>query len=156
MFWNKANKRKIVIELDENNYPAGILFFDKNQLNDIFYNLNQKTSRGSYSTDRTYEDKKDRFVEYLTEIAVKNIRNEHYATTTANSYKSAINTISNDFLNIDLWAISNSNEIKEQIESLISNTQYIKKNEESNSTLSNGLARYKEFLEYNEINNITY
>lgn len=148
MFWNKSNKKKIVIELDKDYYPAGILLFDKNQLNSIFSAFIEKQAQ---NTGKSYEDKKDKFVEYLTEIAIKSNK-EHYSINTANSYKSAINTIGEDFLNINLWAVNNLNEIKEIIEKLSTNSAYLARNEETNATLSNGLARYKEFIEHQSLN----
>lgn len=151
MFWNKSNKRKIVIELDDKNYPAGILIFDKNQLTNLFSNFNQKLLIKSNN-----ENKKDKFVEYLIGVAIKNNKQEHYAISTANSYKSAINTVSEDFLFLNLWDISDSKEIKRHIDSLSKNSNYLKKNDGTNNTLSNGLERYKEFTEYNEKNNIQY
>lgn len=90
--------------------------------------------------------KANQFMQYLEEIAISN-NGKHYSPNTANGYKSAITTIGK-MIERDLWQITSPEDICDIIEQLAYNSYYNQKNKDSNKTLSNGLARYREFLTY--------
>lgn len=88
------------------------------------------------------------FKVFLTQIALTT-KDTHYAPSVSMSYTSAVNT-ANKFANKNLWDVTSSAEMSEIIEQMYKNEKFLKKDDESSKTVSNGIKRYREFLEYIE------
>ena len=152
--FSKNRKEKISIEIDKDLYADFCVKCAQTSINDVIEQLikdflgkkdidivSQKTYHCLFSDN----NRKSSFKYYLTQIAQKT-NGDHYVDNVANSYSSAINTISK-YIEQSLWEM-NSVEISKIIESLLKDDEFIKK--DGNKTLSNGIKRYKEFLEYVE------
>lgn len=89
--------------------------------------------------------KKDTFIEYLDKYAPK-----HYSKSTARSYTTSVN-LGINFVGRDLWEIDDPQELKKILDNLNLRDDFQKKNADTHNSLSNGLWRYLEFLEYNNL-----
>ena len=101
----------------------------------------QKYSSRNYSKS-VLDAKKEDFVEYLDKFAPK-----HYSTSTASSYKTSVN-LGLIYAGRNLWEIDNPQELKSILDELNTRDDFKEKNKNTNNSLSNGLWRYLEFLEY--------
>lgn len=159
MDFGKTNgKKKITIEIDEevlenfSQYVDDLEGFDATvelaMQNYILVKNKTKRRICTCNTDVSLRPatKPNQFYQYLTEIAIKS-NSEHYSLNTANGYVSAINTIGN-IIGKNLWNETSYEKIQNIVKDLNNNSYYNKKNKDSNKTLSNGLARYCEFIAY--------
>ncbi len=86
---------------------------------------------------------KQEFMIYLRSL--KDGDRDKYTKNTCNSYKSAINLASKLFEE-NLWEINDATEVKKRLDKHINTQNFIKADDGTHKSLSNGLRRYIEFL----------
>lgn len=151
-----SKKEKFTIEIDKNIYADFCVKCAQKNVNDIIEGLiknylkeNKAEIKEFFSIKNvTTENVKHDFKTYLTQTAVKTT-GEHYSENVSKSYSSAINTCSK-YCQIDLWGINNSTKVSELFSKIQKEDDFIDHDNKTQRTLSNGVKRYIEFLEYVE------
>lgn len=159
-FWGRGGKEKISIEIDKDLYANFCVKCAQTNVNDVIEKLIKDYLKAdkdkisinpiivSSAKDKKNNFKKNSFKEYLTKIAVKTT-GEHYSENVSNAYSSAINTCSKYF-EVNLWEMDSSTKISESFSIIQKNNVFIQHDKRTQKTLSNGIKRYIEFLEYLE------
>lgn len=154
---NKGNgKEKIEISINKKLYSDFCVKCAQENINDVIEGLienflNQKDelhSEPAFSKIILNSDMRSNFRTYLLEIAQKTT-GEHYSENVSRTYTSAINSIS-QYVGKNLWEV-NSSELKDIIETLQNDNKFFEIDKKKSSILSNGIKRYKEFLDYYEM-----
>lgn len=158
MYW--GNTKKLSIKLNKKLYKKLDILCDGKDINQIVSSLieeyvNKNITIGGEMTNvvppmRLPIDKNKSlcFKVYLTQVALTST-NKHYSPNVSNSYSVAVNTTSK-IMNRNIWEVTSSSEMSEIIEQMQKNEEFIKKDNESSKSVSNGIKRYREFLEYIE------
>ncbi len=128
----------LVSESVKNSYTGQSTIF--NATRPVFHKYSSK----NYTKSAT-NLKKDNFIEYLDKYAPK-----HYSKSTARSYTTSVN-LGINFVGKDLWEIDDPQELKNILDDLNMRDDFQKKNADTHNGLGNGLWRYLEFLEYNNL-----
>lgn len=160
--WPLNKKEKLTIEIDANVYRDFCVKCAQKNVNDVIVELvknylgsNQKVNSvqkvdSKVCSDLEWKytgDRKKDYRSYLTKIARKS-NGEHYSENVSQSYSASVSTVGK-YLEKDLWEM-NFLTISEALADLMNDEEFIQRDIKSQRSLSNGVKRYKEFLEYTE------
>ena len=153
--FSKNKKEKISIEIDKDLYADFCVKCAQTNVNDIIECLIKdylKPKKAEISTNPiialSTKDKKSNFKYYLTQVAQKTT-GDHYSENVSDSYSSAVNK-SYKYFEADLWEMDSSTKLSESFSKVQKNDDFIQQDKKTQRTLSNGIKRYIEFLEYLE------
>ena len=156
--WPFNKKEKCMFEIDKDIYTKFCVVTAQKNINEVVETLIKDYIKGSKGNIVSIEttslvnhftnDRKSDFKIYLTKIAHKSTGN-HYSSSVVNSYSSQINSCGK-YYGVDLWKIENVMKMTEFYSKIEKDSYFLQKDKDSNKALSNGLKRYKEFLEYQE------
>jgi hypothetical protein len=153
--FSKNKKEKFSIEIDKDLYADFCVKCAQTNVNDVIECLIKdylKPKKAEISTNPiialSTKDKKSNFKYYLTQVAHKTT-GDHYSENVSDSYSSAVNK-SYKYFEADLWEMDSSTELSESFSKVQKNDDFIQQDKKTQRTLSNGIKRYIEFLEYLE------